>query len=794
MPGNSQTEVSARRASSPSEKGAPVSLLSRSANHHKIKADAFLAAIVESSDDAIISKNLDGIITSWNRAAERIFGYSAEEAIGQPIYILIPPELVGTEAGILGRLKRGERIDHYETVRRKKDGSLFDVSLTISPIRNKAGRILGASKIARDITERKRVEEELHNSAFILNHSGWAVATINAGTDGIEFCNAAFAQMHGRTVEKMMGMPFVETFAPEWLPHWPETLEAVRRGGNYIYESLHVRADGSTFPVRTHATTFDNGSGRPVLRASVFEDITARKQSEDALRKSEALKTGILNSGLDAIITIDQATEVLEFNPAAEQIFGYSRQDAIGQRVGDLIVPPSLRDAHNHGVGRYLETGESHILGRRIEIVAMRSDGSEFPCELAIFRVPLEGPPLFTAFVRDITERRRIETALREGEERYRTLFNSIDEGFCIVEVIFDRDNQPVDYRFLEVNPSFEKQTGLAGAKGKKMRELAPRHEDYWFEIYGGIALTGEPARFQNHAEQLRRWYDVYAFRFGDPANRQVAILFNDITGRKQTEESLAKAKEELEHHARNLQRMVTERTAHLQQTIAELEGVSYSLSHDMRAPLRTIQSFSQIVLAEAGEKLELAEKDLLQRSISAASRLDRLIQDVLIYSRVSRETIEFGTLDGEQLLRQIIHERPELQSPEAEIEIQSPIEPVRGHEAYLTQCITNLLDNAVKFVLPDRPPRVRIWSEIIDGQVRLWFEDNGIGIAKEAQERVFGIFQRIHGEKTYPGTGIGLAIVRKAVERMGGRAGVESEPGRGSRFWLQLPRASHDE
>jgi PAS domain S-box-containing protein len=542
MPGNSQTELSAAHANCASEKGAPVSLPSRSANHHKVKADAFLAAIVESSDDAIVSKNLDGIITSWNRAAERIFGYSAEEAIGQPIYIVIPPELVETEAGILGRLKRGERIEHYETVRRKKDGGLFDVSLTISPIRNKAGKVLGASKIARDITERKRIEK-----------------------------------------------------------------------------------------------------------------------------------------------------------------------------------------------------------------------------------------------------------AMREGEERYRTLFNSIDEGFCIVEVIFERDNQPVDYRFLEVNPSFEKQTGLAGAKGQRMRELAPQHEDYWFEIYGRIALTGEPARFQNHAEQLHRWYDVFAFRFGDAANRQVAILFNDITNRKQTEESLAKAKEQLEHHARNLQTMVTERTAHLQQTIAELEGVSYSLSHDMRAPLRTIQSFSQIVLAEAGEKLGPTEKDLLQRSISAASRLDRLIRDVLIYSRVSRETIEFGTLDVEQLLRQIIHERPELQPPEAEIEIQSPIEPVRGHEAYLTQCITNLLDNAVKFVLPDRPPRVRIWSELIDGQVRLWFEDNGIGIAKEAQERVFGIFQRIHGEKDYAGTGIGLAIVRKAVERMGGKAGVESEPGRGSRFWLQLPRASHD-
>jgi signal transduction histidine kinase len=155
----------------------------------------------------------------------------------------------------------------------------------------------------------------------------------------------------------------------------------------------------------------------------------------------------------------------------------------------------------------------------------------------------------------------------------------------------------------------------------------------------------------------------------------------------------------------------------------------------------------------------------------------------------VSREAIELNTINVEQLMRQIIDERPEFQPPKAEIKIQPPLEPVLGHEAYLTQCITNLLDNAVKFVPADRKPKVRIWSEIIDHEVRFWFEDNGIGIAKEAQKRIFGIFQRVHDDKTYPGTGIGLSICRKAIERMGGTIGVESEPDRGSRFWLQLPQ-----
>ena len=153
---------------------------------------------------------------------------------------------------------------------------------------------------------------------------------------------------------------------------------------------------------------------------------------------------------------------------------------------------------------------------------------------------------LYVHYILDITESKRAEYELIESEKHYRTLFDSIDEGFCIIEVIFDENENPIDYRFLEINPSFERQTGLIDVKGKRMRELAPKHEEHWFEIYGKIAVTGEPARFVNRAEQLQRWYDVYAFRFGQPENRQVAILFKDMTERKQSEEALHKSEASL--------------------------------------------------------------------------------------------------------------------------------------------------------------------------------------------------------------------------------------------------------
>jgi signal transduction histidine kinase len=175
---------------------------------------------------------------------------------------------------------------------------------------------------------------------------------------------------------------------------------------------------------------------------------------------------------------------------------------------------------------------------------------------------------------------------------------------------------------------------------------------------------------------------------------------------------------------------------------------------------------------------------------MASAERLDNLIQDVLQYSRVARVPLELRQIDLEKIVDQVISDYPSLQAPEADIEIQKPLLRVLGHEAFLTQCISNLLSNAVKFVAPGVKPKVTVYTKVYGKEVRLFVEDNGIGISAENQKQIFGIFQRLHPNTTYPGTGIGLAIVQKAVQRMGGRVGVESALGKGSRFWLQLKRA----
>lgn len=269
------------------------------------------------------------------------------------------------------------------------------------------------------------------------------------------------------------------------------------------------------------------------------------------------------------------------------------------------------------------------------------------------------------------------------------------------------------------------------------------------------------------------------------------------------------KMNEELRSRAAKMESEVLLRSQELAEANRTLratvsEAFAYSLSHDMRAPLRAIQSYSQWVLEDCKDKIGGESTDYLNRVVSAANRMDRLIQDVLAFSRLSRQEITLQRVDVDRLIRDIICERPEFYSEQADIQIESPLKPVCGHEASLTQCITNLLSNAIKFTHRGVKPRVRIYSQelphAVPGSaaahskhepsqsfVRLVFEDKGIGISKEAQHRLFGMFQRLHNGDQYQGTGIGLAIVRKAVERMGGTAGVESDLGKGSRFWLDL-------
>jgi PAS domain S-box-containing protein len=254
-----------------------------------------LAAIVNSSDDAIIGKTLKGIITSWNPGAETIFGYSTEEAIGKPMLMLIPRERSSEEREILARIGRGETVDHFETVRVRKDGRLIDVSATISPIRNESGKIIGASKIARDITERKQAEASLHLSRTLIDESSDGFEVIDPGTGRFLDVNGTTCRRLGYTREEMLAMsvPDIEAVAVDF-SSWGKNVEEIRKAGFKIIEGLHKRKDGSTFPVEVSVRYVK--LERDYLVASV-RDITERKKTVQRLSKREYQVMCLTTSG-----------------------------------------------------------------------------------------------------------------------------------------------------------------------------------------------------------------------------------------------------------------------------------------------------------------------------------------------------------------------------------------------------------------------------------------------------------------------------------------------------------------
>jgi PAS domain S-box-containing protein len=616
-------------------------------------AQAHLAAIVHSSDDAIISKDLQGVVTTWNPAAERIFGYKAEEMIGQPIVILIPTERSNEEPGILERINRGEHIEHYETVRRRKDGQLIDVSLTVSPIRDATGKIIGASKIARDISERKRTQQALHQErermkvtlasigdAIIVTDAAGLVTFLNPVAETLTGWTNAEAE--GKRVENVFNIVNELTREPVERPV-TEVLREKRVVGLANHTVL-IAKDGTERAIDDSGAPIRGADGSVVGVVMVFRDVTSQRAAQEAQTRLAA----IIESSDDAIVGKDLTGRVTSWNQGAERIFGYAASEMIGQHISRIIPPERLQE-------------EPEILER-----------------------------------------------LKRGER--------VDH--------FETVRRAKDGRQVHVSLTI---SPIRNAEG---------------EIVGASKIA------------------------------------RDITDRKKIERELKRYSEELENK-------VAERTA-------ELEAFSYSVSHDLRAPLRAMHGFADLLLQQYAPQLDAEGQDYLQRIKRSGTRLNQLIESILAYSRVSRMNLELRSIELDKLVPQVLDEYLNLNHADADVQIKRPLAAVRANEPLLTQCISNLVSNAIKFVRPGERPRIHIATEPKESSVRLSVTDNGIGVTPENQDRIFDLFTRVHSLDAYAGSGIGLAIVERAVTRMGGKVGLNSEPHKGSTFWIELPKAGN--
>jgi PAS domain S-box-containing protein len=414
----------------------------------------------------------------------------------------------------------------------------------------------------------------------------------------------------------------------------------------------------------------------------------------------------------------------------------------------------------------------------------MRPSSTVTQSAFSSFQPSESGPPA-RAEGRQLPE---VPTDLRTSEIRYRRLFETARDGILILNVQTKKITDANPYMSeLLVYPRPE-------LLGKELWEIGLLKDEEASREAFEILQDKSFIRYEDLPLQTkfgdRREVEFVSNVYNEDGRLVIQCNIRDITARKGTEAALRQAKSQLTSHAAQLELLISERTASLRETIGELESFSYSISHDLRAPLRAMQGFAHLLIQEHAGQLSAEGLEHLERIARSAMRLDSLIREVLNYTRLLHGPVPLGPVDLDRLVRDLVQTYPDCQPPNAEVEIKGALPMIVGHEGFLTQCISNLLRNAIKFVAPGTRPRVGIWAENLDGRVRLSIADNGIGIAPENHARIFRMFERMHLTTEYEGTGIGLTIARKAVERMGGEIGLDSQLGRGSRFWISLPRA----
>jgi signal transduction histidine kinase/GAF domain-containing protein/CheY-like chemotaxis protein len=490
-----------------------------------------------------------------------------------------------------------------------------------------------------------------------------------------------------------------------------------------------------------------------------------RARTEAALHRSESIRRVALESGGMGAWRWDLRERTVTGDPVFMGLFGLppSSEPLPLAVIAGRIPPEALEQL---GAVASAPTPD-----REFEFEAQLSSGSRTGRWIrARGRASVDDPAVLAGVTMDVTERKRAEQTLSDSEARYRSLFSSIDAGFCVIEVIFDDEQKPLDFRFLEVNPAFESQTGIRNAGGRRVRDIAPQCDEHWFEIYGRVALTGESARFENPTVEFGRFFDVYAFRVGAPEQHRVAVLFNDITERKRNAEQL-----------REVDRRKDEFLA--------------MLGHELRNPLAAIRSATELL------KLTAPEDRLLQRAQGVLERqsvhMTRLIDGLLEVSRIARGKIHLDreTLDMRQVIEGAVESRiSQIEARGLELEVDVPPQPlwVQGDPVRLTQIVDNLLANAIKFTDIPGAIHVRLHEEAGAAVIRV--RDSGVGIRPQMLDRLFEPFQQDTQDiaRAAGGLGLGLALAKGLVELHGGSIEAHSAgPQTGAEFVVRVPLTS---
>jgi PAS domain S-box-containing protein len=751
--------------------GNPVAILAsnRDITLRKIEEDKF-RNLLESAPDAMVIVDGSGRVQLVNAQTEKLFGYGREEMIGQPVEILVPQRYHGKHTG--------HRHDYSQSPRprsmgagldlhgRRKDGSEFPVEISLSPLETAEGTLV--SSAIRDITDRKRAESMFRD---LLESAPDAMVIVNS-QGRIVLTNAQTEKLFGYPRAELLNQP-VEILVPDRFrgrhpQHRSGFFGAPRaRSMGAELELYGLRRDGTEFPVEISLSPLETADG--TLVSSAIRDITDRKRAESRFRD-------LLESAPDAMVIVDGAGQIQLVNAQTEAVFGYPRQKMIGQPV-ELLIPHRFHDHHVGHRSGYSHAPHPRAMGAGLELFGRRADGSEFPVEISLSPLQTEAGTLISSTIRDVTGRKKAEVALRQSEERFRLVVSEVK-----------------NYSILTLDPLGHITSWNEGAeriKGYRAEEVIGRHFSKFYtesDVRNGVPyhelqVAREQGRIETEGWRLRKDGShfranvvITALRDEKGELRGFGKITRDVTEQKRAEEEMERQQAALAHS-----------NAELTALNSELESFSYSVSHDLRAPLRHIDGFARILQEEHGGQLDEEGRRYVERVLQAANHMGHLVDDLINLALIGRKELARQRVNLNELVRQSIAELPgEAEKREIEWRLER-LPETECDPGLLKLVFINLLSNALKFTRDRQPAVIEVGTRGSQGATEFFVRDNGVGFDPKYADKLFGVFQRLHKQEDFEGTGIGLATVQRIIRRHGGEIRAESEPGHGATFVFTL-------
>ena len=752
----------------------------KAAETHLAQMEGRYRGLLEAAPDAMVVVDQAGEIVLLNLQAEKQFGYSRDELVGQLVTNIIPDgfaeRLIADDLRSAADALAQQIGTGIELSGRRKDGSEFPIEIMLSPLDSAEGVLVTAA--IRNISVRKAAER------YLARMEGRYRGLLEAAPDAM-----VVVSTHGGIVllnvqaEKQFGYPRNELIGQQVTNIIPDGLaerliaDNLRSAEDALDQQIGAgleltgrRKDGSEFPIEIMLSPLENADGTLVTAA--IRNISVRKAAETHLAAMEGRYRGLLEAAPDAMVVVNQQGEIVLLNVQAENRFGYPRDELVGQLVTN-IIPEGFAERLIADDLRSADDALAQQIGTGIELSARRKDGSEFPIEIMLSPLDSTEGILVTAAIRDISVRKAAEEHLGQMEGRYRGLLEAAPDAMVVV-------NQGGEIVLLNVQA--ENQFGYPRDEliGQQVKNIIP--EGFAERLIADDLRSAADALAQQIGTGIElsgRRHDGSEFPIEimlSPLESADGILvtaaIRDISVRKAAEENLLL------------------NVAELNRSNEELGQFAYIASHDLQEPLRMVTSYTQLLSRRYKGQLDADADEFIAFAVDGAIRMQQLIEDLLAFSRVATTGNELVDTSSEFAIEQALQNLHWAIKDSGALVTHDPLPTVQADGMQLVQLFQNLIGNAIKYQNPGIP-RVHI-SAVLDGGTRWKFaiKDNGLGIDPQFFERIFGMFQRLHKRDEFSGTGIGLAICKKIVDRHGGDLSVESTIGQGSTFSFALARS----